>query len=179
MLTFWEHGYDATSIADLTGAMGIRAPSMYAAFGDKMRLFAEVVDVYQRTHGVFAKGALDEEPTVRAGVARMLAEAAVAYTERGHPRGCLVISAGINCTEASADVETMLRDIRNANVTAIRKRIQSDIRRGALPPETDAKALARYTGAVLQGMSQQARDGASKSELLAVAEMAMHCWPSA
>src|ERR671930_245649 len=85
MMVFWEHGYDATSIAELTAAMGIGAPSLYAAFGDKKALFREVADVYGRTQGAFAMRALAEEPTARQGVARMLREAADEYTERRHP----------------------------------------------------------------------------------------------
>lgn len=83
--TFWEHGYEATSVTDLTRAMGIGAPSMYAAFGDKQSLFEEVVRVYGQTYGGFGERAFAEEPTVRGGVARMLHEAAAKYTEAGHP----------------------------------------------------------------------------------------------
>ncbi|MEV0318655.1 TetR/AcrR family transcriptional regulator [Streptomyces sp. NPDC050658] len=173
---FWEHGYEATSVTDLTRAMGIGAPSMYAAFGDKQSLFEEAVRVYNETHGDFGNRAFSEEPTVRGGVARMLREAAVKYTEEGHPRGCLVIYAATNCT--TPEVEKALRDRRNANVASIEARIGAAIAAGELPSTTDAPALARYTGAVLQGMSQQSRDGASRQELEAVAELAMHAWPA-
>ncbi|MEU4997169.1 TetR/AcrR family transcriptional regulator [Streptomyces sp. NPDC021622] len=174
--TFWEHGYEATSVTDLTRAMGIGAPSMYAAFGDKRSLFEEVVRVYGQTYGGFGDRAFAEEPTVRGGVARMLHEAAAKYTEPGHPRGCLVIYAATNC--ATPEVEASLRDQRNANVGSIESRIRSAIAAGELPSTIDAPALARYTGAVLQGMSQQSRDGATRQELEAVAELAMHAWPA-
>ncbi|GAA1924470.1 TetR/AcrR family transcriptional regulator [Streptomyces durmitorensis] len=173
--TFWEHGYEATSVTDLTRAMGIGAPSMYAAFGDKQSLFEEVVVLYGRTHGSISERAFAQEPTVRGGVARMLREAADKYTEAGHPRGCLVIYAATNC--ATPEVESALRDRRNANISSIESRIKAATATGELPPHTDAPALARYTGAVLQGMSQQSRDGASRQELEAVAELAMRVWP--
>ena len=158
--------------------MGITAPSLYAAFGDKRALFHEVVEAYGRSHGAFSERALAEEPTIRRGVARMLREAAHAYTDPAHPRGCLVISAAINCTPGSADIETFLRDRRNANVRGIEERIRADVAGGVLPAGTDARALAVFTAAALQGMSQQARDGATTADLTAIADAALRAWPA-
>lgn len=175
ILAFWEHGYEATSVSDLTRVMGIGAPSLYAAFGDKQQLFAEVVHEYGARYGSFGDRALAEEPTARAAVARMLREAAVEYTAPGRPHGCLVIHAATNCT--TPEVEETLRERRNANIAAFESRIRADIAAGELPADTDAAALARHTGAIVQGMSQQARDGASREELAALAEIAMVIWP--
>ncbi|MFE2418317.1 TetR/AcrR family transcriptional regulator [Streptomyces hokutonensis] len=175
VLAFWEHGYEATSVSDLTRAMGIGAPSLYAAFGDKQALFAEVVEEYGTRYGSFADRALAEEPTARAAVARILREAAAEYTAPGRPHGCLVIHAATNCT--TPEVEESLRMRRNANLAAFERRIAADIAEGELPADLDAAALARHAGAVVQGMSQQARDGASRTELEALAEIAMTIWP--
>ncbi|MEU1475755.1 TetR/AcrR family transcriptional regulator [Streptomyces sp. NPDC005760] len=172
---FWEHGYEATSVSDLTRVMDIGAPSLYAAFGDKRSLFEEVVREYGVRYGSFGDRALTEEPTARAAVRRMLREAAVEYTAPGRPRGCLVIHAATNCS--TPEVEESLRRRRNAGIAALESRIGADIAAGELPAGTDAAALARCTGAVIQGMSQQARDGASRQELEAVAEIAMTIWP--
>ena len=177
MTAFWEHGFEATSIAELTAAMGIGAPSLYAAFGDKKQLFREVVEVYGRTHGAFAMRAVAEEKTARDGVARMLREAAAEFTHRDHPRGCLVVPAATNCTPASADVEEQLRRQRNANIDEIQRRIKADVAACVLPAGTDAAMLARFSAAAFQGMSQQARDGATRQQLLAVAEAVMRAWP--
>lgn len=157
--------------------MGIAPPSLYAAFGDKKALFAEVVDAYGRGPGGFASRVLDEAPTARAGVGRMLREAAEVYTDPAYPRGCLIISAATNCTRQSADVADMLRRRRNDNVADLERRIAADIEAGGLPADTDARALAMFTAAVGQGMSQQACDGATRDELGAVAEAAMRAWP--
>ncbi|MFJ3513040.1 TetR/AcrR family transcriptional regulator [Streptomyces luteogriseus] len=175
LLAFWEHGYEATSVSDLTRVMDIGAPSLYAAFGDKRSLFEEVVHVYGARYGSFADRALAEEPTARAAVERTLREAATAYTEPGHPHGCLVVHAAANCS--NLEVEQSLRDRRNANIAAFESRIRADVAAGVLPPATDPAALARHTGAMIQGMSQQARDGASREELEAVAEIALSIWP--
>ncbi|WP_324786095.1 TetR/AcrR family transcriptional regulator [Streptomyces sp. H51] len=175
VMAFWEHGYEATSVSGLTRAMGIGAPSLYAAFGDKQALFEEVVRVYGTRYGSFGERALAEEPTARAAVERILREAAVEYTAPGRPHGCLVIHAATNCT--SPEVEESLRERRNADIAAFENRIRDGIAAGELPAGTDARALARHTGAVLQGMSQQARDGASREELAALAEIALTIWP--
>ncbi|MCZ0981222.1 TetR/AcrR family transcriptional regulator [Streptomyces diastatochromogenes] len=176
-MAFWEHGYETTSVSDLTRVMGISAPSLYAAFGDKKTLFEEVVEAYALSYGAYGGRALAEEATAREAVGRMLSEAAHLFTEAGHPRGCLMISAAINCS--TPEVEEALRDRRNANLTLFEDRIRRDVESGGLPAGTDPRALARFSGAVLQGMSQQARDGATAEELTAVAEAAMRAWPEA
>ncbi|PBC84980.1 transcriptional regulator, TetR family [Streptomyces sp. 2224.1] len=177
--SFWEQGYEATSISDLTRAMGISAPSLYAAFGDKRALFDEVVAEYRRNYGGFLNRAVAEEPTARRAVERALREAAVEYTLPGRPRGCLVVSAALNTAPASSEVAGLLREMRQSNVRQIARAVRADIASGELPPGTDADALAAYVYAVIQGMSQQARDGAERTELEAIAELALRAWPGA
>ncbi|GAA1980591.1 TetR/AcrR family transcriptional regulator [Kitasatospora viridis] len=175
-LLFWEHGYEATSIADLTAAMGIRPPSLYAAFGDKRALFHEVVARYAAGPGDFVRRALDEEPTVRRGIARLLHEAASEYATPGRPAGCLAISAATNCTDAA--VRASLRRLRTAGTENLEQRIARAVATGEEPGSTDPAALARFVSAVLQGMSQQARDGATRQELELVARTAVLAWPT-
>lgn len=169
LLAFWRHGYEATSVAELTAAMDIRPPSLYAAFGDKRRLFEEAVRRYQETYGAFTTRALAEEPTGRRAVERVLREAAAEYAHTDRPRGCLVITAAVNCGPESAEVEELLRGFREEAKAAIRRRIDEDMTAGRLPPGTDTAGLATFYAAVIQGMSTQSRDGAAHEDLLAVA----------
>jgi AcrR family transcriptional regulator len=175
---FWEHGYDATSIAMLTSALGIGAPSLYAAFGDKRTLFLEALDRYLSSYGSFTKRALADEPHARDAVRRLLYEAASAYTRSDHPRGCLLITAATNCSPQSADVANHLRRMRTAGLRALERNIATAVRAGEVPAGTDARALATFYSAVLQGMSAQARDGATRKDLEHIAADAFRAWPS-
>ncbi|MBH5336928.1 TetR/AcrR family transcriptional regulator [Streptomyces pactum] len=177
VMEFWERGYEAVSIADLTRVMHIKAPSLYAAFGDKKTLFEEVVEAYVREFGGFVERALAEEPTARRGVARLLREAAYWHTLPGHPRGCMVITAATNCTAGSEDVLRGLQERRVRTLRLIEGAVRADLAAGELPAGTDPHVLAVYCSAVLQGMSQQARDGMDRETLEAVAEAAMRAWP--
>jgi AcrR family transcriptional regulator len=175
---FWERGYEATSIGELTEAMGIRSGSLYAAFGDKKSLFKEVVRTYGRSPiGLFMGVALQEEPTAYGAFARLLREAAVMYPDPSHPAGCLTISAATNVTVQDAEVQAFLRDLRNANLAVLEARLRTAQQEGELPAGANPRALAGYFAAVIQGMSQRARDGADAAELAEVAELALAAWP--
>jgi AcrR family transcriptional regulator len=176
---FWRHGYEATSIAGLTQAMNIRPPSLYAAFGDKRKLFTEALEHYQRTHGAFTVRALAEEPTARQAIERLLREAAANYADPTHPPGCLVITATVNYGPESAEVAAELRGMREAGKHAMAVRMKEDIGTGRLPADTDVEALATFYAATVQGMSAQARDGATVDDLDQVATLAMRAWPAA
>ncbi|MDT9688237.1 TetR/AcrR family transcriptional regulator [Streptomyces sp. P9(2023)] len=176
-MAFWEHGYETTSVSDLTRVMGISAPSLYAAFGDKKALFEEVVESYAVNYGAYGGRAFAEEPTARGALGRMLVEAADVFTDPSHPRGCLMISAATNCS--NPEVEEALRARRASNLASFEERIRRGVDAGELPAGTDTGTLARFYGAVLQGMSQQARDGATRAELEAIGETAMRAWPTA
>ncbi|MGW0484753.1 TetR/AcrR family transcriptional regulator [Nonomuraea sp. NPDC003214] len=178
VLAFWRHGYEATSVAELTAAMNIRPPSLYAAFGDKRRLFEEALGLYQETYGAFTARALAEEPTGRQAIERVLREAATEFSAPEHPPGCMVVSAGVNCGPESAEVQELLRRQRERTKAAIQARFDDDAAAGRLPPGTDTAALATYYAAVLQGMSNQARDGASPEALTELAALAMRAWPA-
>ncbi|HZE37292.1 MAG TPA: TetR/AcrR family transcriptional regulator [Stackebrandtia sp.] len=177
MRLFWDKGYDATSIADLTAALGIAAPSLYAAFGGKRELFEQSIRHYQDAGRIEFSAILDAAPSAREGIARLLRDRADDFTDPAHPPGCMVLSAATNC--ATPEVATSLRDRRLANTAVVRRRIQRDIDSGLLDASADAEALTMYVGAVIQGMSAQARDGATREQLRGVAAAAMRAWPVA
>jgi AcrR family transcriptional regulator len=176
---FWEYGYDASSISLLTAALGVGAPSLYAAFGDKKALFTEALERYMHTYAAFTQRALAEEPRARDAVARLLREAAAAYTRPDRPHGCLLISATTNCSPQSADMAAHLRELRAACTRALEDKITAAIRAGELPASTDPRALATFYAATLQGMSAQARDGAARTDLEQIADGALRAWPAA
>lgn len=177
LLEFWRHGYDGTSIAMLTDAIGIGRPSLYAAFGDKRALFHQAVERYVKTHGSYGTDAL-AEPTARAAVEKLLMLAAIAYTEPDYPPGCLIISGASPGSPDSEDVAAALRAQRERTTRAIAEKIEADIAADLLPPGTDADALAAFYSATVQGMSTQARDGATRAQLETIASIAMQAWPT-
>jgi AcrR family transcriptional regulator len=179
-MVFWKHGYDAASVAHLTEAMGIGVPSMYAAFGDKRSLFEEALVYYMKTHGSFMARLFEErfeQKSVRAAIAQLLRDAAAMFTSSDHPRGCMLISAATNFAPESATVAKRLRDLRTRTVQALEARISEAIASGELSADVDARALALYVSTVLQGLSAQARDGATRAELEAIVNTAMRAWP--
>lgn len=179
-MVFWKHGYDATSVAHLTEAMGIGAPSMYAAFGDKRALFEEALGHYMKNHGSFMARLFEErfeQPSVRAAITQLLRDAAAMFTSPDHPRGCMLITAATNCAPESATIAKRLRDLRSSTVQALEARISGAIASGELRGDVNARALALYVSTILQGLSAQARDGASRTDLEAIVATAMRAWP--
>ena len=176
MLTFWRHGYETTSIVDLTTAMGVTAPSLYTAFGDKKRLFLEALGLY--TGDVEAIGArISSAPTSYDAASGMLTTAAEAFTGTTTPKGCLLASAAATGSAASADIQQTVAAIRSAIAAHLRARIELDVETDVLPKATDADALTGLVMAVIQGMSVLARDGMARTPLLAIAATAMAAWP--
>jgi AcrR family transcriptional regulator len=171
---FWENGYEATSISDLTQAMGIRPGSLYAAFGDKKALFNEVVEAYGRSPaGEFIWAAMSREPTAFDAFRRILLDAAAMYTDPGTPAGNLLCSAAA----ADVDVAVYMRDLRNASVDTFERRLTTAQHEGEIPATASPRALAAFFTTVMHGMSQRARDGATAAELTATADLAMAAWP--
>lgn len=177
MLLFWRYGYDSTSLAQLTSAMGISPPSLYAAFGDKKQLFQEAVGRYSAGLAGWMDS-VDAAATARDAVQSLLEGAAIGFTGPDTPAGCLIISAATNCSAASADVQAELAAIRRETEGRVRDRIQRDVDAGLLPRDADAPALAAMYMTLVQGMSNQARDGAPREKLLALGRAAMRAWPA-
>ncbi len=175
---FWRQGYEGASLTDLTEAMGISRPSLYAAFGNKEDLFRRALDRYSETGpGAVQREALDQ-PTAKAVVERMLRGAAQCLTDPDNPRGCLAVQGALSCGEAAESIKNELCGRRAAGEAALRARFERAKADGDLNAEADPQALARFVVTVQQGMSVQAAGGASRDDLMAVAEMALKAWPA-
>ena len=177
MLTFWRHGYETVSVSELTAAMGVSAPSLYGAFGDKKRLFLEAVRLYAGDPETTAQ-AIEAAADSREAARGLMTAAAVAYTGDATPRGCLLASATASGSAASADVQQAVADVRRGVQRLLHARIECDIAQGVLAPGTDAGELSGLVMAVMQGMSVLARDGASRDALLATVKAALRAWPA-
>ncbi len=177
MLLFWRHGYEATSLAQLTQAMGIKPPSIYAAYGDKKGLFRAAVRHYL-AQPVTPVEAIAQAPTAEAAARAMIEGAAVAFTGTDTPAGCLVASSAIAVSGEADDLRKELAAIRREIETALHDKIVLATNKEELPAQTDPAVLAAYVMTVIQGLSTMARDGATRQKLQQVAQLAMRIWPT-
>jgi AcrR family transcriptional regulator len=174
---FWQKGYEGASLADLTEAMGINRPSLYAAFGNKEALFRKVLDRYITGPAAYVSEALDE-PTARGVIERLLGGAAASLTDPRNPRGCLVVHAALSCGEAADSIRRELITRRAGTEAALRRRFKRAKSEGDLPIHSDPADLARYIATLVQGMAVQAASGATRNELLRVVETVLRAWPA-
>lgn len=175
---FWHKGYEGTSLPDLTRAMGINRPSLYAAFGNKEELFRKVLDRYAEGPAAHVRASL-AKPTARAAVESLLRGTVQMLTDPRNPRGCLAVQGALSCGKAAQPIRKELAKRRAAAETAIRRRLERAKSDGDLPADSNCADLARFVATVLHGLSVQAAGGASRNELQRVAEMALRAWPDA
>jgi AcrR family transcriptional regulator len=173
---FWRSGYEGASIADLTEAMGITKPSLYAAFGNKEELFRKALDRYVDGPGGYVQVAL-AKPTAREVVQHLLYQAADAVTDPDNPPGCLAVQGALCCGEAAETIKQELMARRANGEQDLRKRFERAIAEGDLPKGSDAADLARYISAVVQGMAVQAAGGVHREQLRKIAGMTLRTWP--
>jgi AcrR family transcriptional regulator len=176
MTVFWERGYEGASISDLSAAMGINSPSLYAAFGCKEKLLRDAVALYSQIEGADIAAALRDRPTAREAIAEVLRRNAVAYTDPGKPTGCMIVLTATTYTEDNRAVHDHLADWRMSLERDFRERIERGIANGDVPAGADAVTIAAFYNAVNHGMAIQARDGADRPALSAVAEAAISAW---
>jgi AcrR family transcriptional regulator len=177
LMVFWSKGYEGTTLPDLTEAMGINRPSLYAAFGNKESLFRKVLDRYADGPGAHIRAAL-EEPTARAVVERLLSASIDLLTNPRNPRGCLAVQAALACGDAADSIRCELATRRAALETALRRRFELAKKQGDLSSDTESGDLARYFATICHGMAVQAAGGARRDELGRVAEIALRAWPT-
>lgn len=170
---FQVRGYEGTSIADLTDAIGVSATSLYGAFQSKEALFEEAVALYQQRDGAFAAAALERPGTTHEAIRNLLGEAAKRYAINGQPGGCFIALGLLSCGPDHQAIAQRMTARRIAARDAIKARLDRGISQGELPATTDTAALAAFYAATLQGLSVQARDGASERDLRAIADLAL------
>ena len=176
MMVFWRKGFLGSSMNDLCDAMGIRSPSLYAAFGSKEQLYVEAVELYNAAARTLIWNRIDDGPTVRAGMKKVLYAAADVLTGgAGAPPGCLVtLAAG---EDAPGAVPEIARAGRLQGMTVLREGLERAVAAGELPRSADLDRLSRFYVGVVQGIAIQARDGASRAEMEGTADTAMVAWP--
>ena len=174
---FWARGYEGASLTDLTKAMGINRPSLYAAFGSKEQLFRKALDRYQTGPQSFLGEALTK-PTARAAADAIFSGFIRMLRGQDEARGCMIVSGALASGEEAEPVRRELARLRQATVSTLRQRFERAVREGDLPKGTNGATLARYIATVLNGLAVQAASGATEKELRRVAAMAMRAWPS-
>jgi len=176
MEVFWARGYEGTAMTDLTAAMGIASPSLYAAFGCKEALFREALELYEAGEGGVAARALETEPTARRAVEAMLRDNATAYTAPGKPPGCMIVLASAVGIPASPEIRDYLQESGRQSVVRLKARLDRGVAEGDVPAGADTLAVANFYVTVLNGLTIQARNGADCPALHAVVDSAMAGW---
>lgn len=173
---FWEKGYEGATMADLTEAMGITKPSLYAAFGNKEQLFRKAFDSYVEGPAGYARRAL-EQPTARAVVEHLLYREVDAVTDPECPAGCLSINGALTCGEAAESIKQELVASRTKFESDLRERFERAKIEEDLPANADAAVLARYVSTISQGIAVQAVGGTTREELRRIVDMVLATWP--
>jgi AcrR family transcriptional regulator len=174
---FWSKGYEGASMTDLTDAMGITRPSLYAAFGNKEALFRKALDLYEREKLCYMGQAL-EAPTARGVAQRLLQGSLENQTSRDDPRGCLGVISSVACgAEADCIRQEVLERGRIAHQALI-ERMERAVAEGDFQTPVDAEGITKYLTAILQGMAVQAGAGASREDLQRLVDTTLAVWPS-
>ncbi|MEO5774441.1 MAG: TetR/AcrR family transcriptional regulator [Sphingomicrobium sp.] len=173
---FWIKGYEGASLTDLTQAMGITRPSLYAAFGNKEALFRKALDLYEREKLAYVGEALNA-PTSRQVVERLFRGALAAQTDGCEPKGCMRIIGSLSCGPEAESIRADLMARRQSSQQALCARLEQAKSEGDLPNDADVNGLCAFVGAILQGMAVQAGSGASRQQLEALVETSLGMWP--
>jgi len=172
MLLFWERGYEGTSMADLTQAMGLNPSSIYAAFGDKHALFELAVKRYMEMRAQYAAKAL-EEPTLEKVVGALFDNTVAFLTTPGHPPTCMTLAGAVGCSLGASPARDLMTEMRKQNQVALRERLLKARKSGELSKDIDLDDYTRYLSTIIAGLSIQAANGSTKAELNRTAQMAL------
>ena len=173
---FWLKGYDGASLSDLTKAMGINRPSMYAAFGNKEQLYSRTLERYSKSRNEHL-GEFSAAPTARASVELLLRDAVEKVTDPKNPgAGCFGVQGAMTCFNMSRQVKEHIGDMHVELQRLLKERFNRAIEAGELP-RGSAADLARLCAVMIQGMALQAKAGSSRKELHRVVDLYLETWP--
>jgi len=173
---FWAKGYEGSSLTDLTEAMGITRPSLYAAFGNKEELFRKALALYEREKLAYVAEALEAKSS-REVVERLLRGALEMQTNATDPKGCMRIISSVTCGAEAESIREDLMARRQSSQRAMCERFERAKAEGDLPPSADVDGLCGFIIAILQGLALQAKSGASKAQLESLVETSLAMWP--
>lgn len=173
---FWQKGYEGASLPDLTEAMGINRPSLYAAFGNKEELFRKALDRYTEQSRKRLEETLSDK-SARKAVEKLLYGVADGSACPKSPKGCLLVQGALSCGDEAQSIKQELASRRAATETALRRRFERALADGEFPANVSAADLARFVTTVIHGMAVQSSAGASVDDLRAVAEWALKSIP--
>lgn len=175
MEVFWRHGYDGASLAMLTKAMGIKPPSLYAAFGSKEGLLKAALDRYAQRRSEHMRFVVAGE-TARDVAERFLSSIAESHTDPANPPGCLLVQGGLACGAGSENIPFELASRRAQGEMELRERFIRARQDGDLPADSDPVALARFLSTVASGMGVLASSGADREALREVARVSLRAF---
>lgn len=176
---FWQHGFQAASLADLTSAMGLSKPSLYAAFGDKESLYLKVLERYVALQLEQHTAIFDTEPDARQALEKFLRTMAALLADPTPPCGCLIVNGMADCGLASTPpaIEQALRKAVQGSEDRLHRQFVRAQRDGQLAPQINAGDLAAFFTSLLAGLAVLAKSGAKRAKLDAVISAAMSAWP--
>lgn len=174
---FWRQGFEPTSVAELCEAMEIKAPSLYAAFGNKASLFLEALRYYEKTYWEAPANRLMSEANIYEAIKKYFEDAAEILLSPSTPCGCMLVLAAVNISENEREIINVIRQMRMSAKMMFAERLRKAINDGQIPADTDVPALAGALNTLLEGMSLQSRDGLFLSELKAIASYAVKLLP--
>ncbi|MGL5601368.1 MAG: TetR/AcrR family transcriptional regulator [Silvania sp.] len=178
MTLFWQHGYEATSLADLVEATGAKAPTLYAEFTNKEGLFRAVLDRYITCFAARHEAQLFcEEKRVEQALEDYFTAVATCFTSKETPAGCFMINTSATLAAASKEIALTVKSRHAMQEETLSQFLFQRQQRGEIPAGCDPKALAQYLSCILQGMSISAREGASLENLQKITRMTLRLWP--